>query len=463
MHFPWWYIPHLTGPMLIAVVSVLHVLVSHYAVGGGFFLAIETGYAYRKQDHEYLSYLKGHARFFVLLTVVFGAISGVGIWWTIGLASPLATELLIRTFVFGWAIEYVFFLIELVAAFAFLYYWGRLPPKKHVTVGWIYALAAWGSLVLITAITGFMLNPGNAPSDAANFWTALLNPQAIPQVISRTGGSLLLASLYIYLHSSLRVKNKRLHDMIQTRSTVPALLGAVLIALGGVGWYVMLPESAKAVLASAAVLNVFIGLLFVLTFAVFALLYIGPYRNPGWLSPGFAATLLLLGVGAFSIGEFVRESVRKPYVVYNLVLGNQIFPDEVEPLQRGGYLEGGVWTKQYMRSQFPRTVVNGQVDRAELLRLSQNDRIKVGAVLFQYHCNDCHAVTEGYSAVAPLLRAHTRSTIRSLVENLQVGHFFMPPWAGTPEEAEVLTEFLVSIAPPKPQGMAPHWPGKESK
>ena len=26
MHYPWWYVPHLTAPMLIAAVSVVHVL-----------------------------------------------------------------------------------------------------------------------------------------------------------------------------------------------------------------------------------------------------------------------------------------------------------------------------------------------------------------------------------------------------------------------------------------------------
>ena len=88
MHYPWWYVPYLTAPMLIAVISVLHVLVSHYAVGGGLFLAVEVGHAYRTGDRGYLDYLHRHARFFILLTVVFGAISGVGIWWTIGLARP---------------------------------------------------------------------------------------------------------------------------------------------------------------------------------------------------------------------------------------------------------------------------------------------------------------------------------------------------------------------------------------
>ena len=59
MHYPWWYVPHLTAPMLIAVVSVIHVLVSHYAVGGGLFLAVETA-RLPYQNRDYLDYLKRH-------------------------------------------------------------------------------------------------------------------------------------------------------------------------------------------------------------------------------------------------------------------------------------------------------------------------------------------------------------------------------------------------------------------
>ena len=212
MHYPWWHVPYLTAPMLIAVVSVLHVLVSHYAVGGGLFLAVETGFAYRTKNAAYLAYLRRHARFFVLLTVVFGAISGVGIWWTIGLASPLATGLLIRTFVFGWATEYVFFILEIVSAFIFYYYWGRLSPRIHTVIVWIYGLSAWISLVLITAITAFMLDPGNWPKDH-NFWSAMLNLQTLPQIVARTGGALLLSSLYVYLHAALTVRDTPLHKL----------------------------------------------------------------------------------------------------------------------------------------------------------------------------------------------------------------------------------------------------------
>jgi cytochrome bd-type quinol oxidase subunit 1 len=461
--------------MLIAVISVVHVLVSHYAVGGGLFLAVEVNHAYRTQDRKYLDYLKRHAQFFILLTVVFGAITGVGIWWTIGLASPLATEVLIRTFVFGWATEWVFFVVEITAAFVFFYYWGRLPEKTHVAIGWIYALAAWISLVLITGITAFMLNPGDWIHDWSrhgreNFWTAFFNPQFLPQTIARTGGALLLSSLYVYLHASLTIREAPMRDMIASRSARPALYGSVLITVGGVLWYYFLPPSAKAALDAAAVLNVLVVLIFALTVVVFFLLYLGPYRNPGWLSPGFAGALCLFGIAAFSAGEFIREAVRKPFVVYNVVLGNQILPEEVSAHQRHGYLERGKWTKAFIREQYPQVLVIGpspadiaeglstesfhheHIDNQKLLKLPLKDRVRLGEVIFQYHCNDCHAATQGYSAVGPLLQGRPRELVLSTVQHLDTV-LFMPPWCGTAEEAELMTDYLMSITRPRPAGM----------
>jgi len=456
MHYPWWYVPGLTSPMLIAVISVAHVLVAHYAVGGGLFLAVETGYAYRRRDRQYLAYLRRHAGFFILLTVVFGAISGVGIWWTIGLASPLSTEVLIRTFVFGWATEWVFFVVELSAAFIFYYYWGRLPERTHVTIGWIYGIAAWISLVLITGITAFMLHPGAwIEPGSQNFWTAFFNPQFVPQTVARTGGALLLTSLYVYLHASLVVKEAWLRDRIASRSARPALLGAVMVTLGGLGWYFFLPPSAAASLESAAVLTVLTVLIFALTVAVFFLLYLGPYRNPGWLSPGFALTLFLMGLAAFSTGEFIREAVRKPYIVYNVVLSNQVLPEEVEGLKQTGYIEGGLWTRALVERDYPQTVVDGRIDEERLLALDPADRRALGRVLFQYHCNDCHAVEQGYSAVAPLLRGWNRQMIHDLIVDLDQAPFFMPPWCGTEAEVELIADYLETIAPERPEGMLP--------
>jgi cytochrome bd-type quinol oxidase subunit 1 len=416
------------------------------------FLAVETQYAYRTGNRSYLAYLKDHAWFFILITVVYGAITGVGIWWTIGLASPLATETLIHTFVFGWAMEYVFFILEVVSAFIFYYYWGRLEARTHERIGWIYAISAWISLVLITGITAFMLNPGDWPQDRS-FWAGFLNPQFIPQVLARTGGSFLLASLYVYLHAAFKVKDPELSHLIESRSTRPALWGAVMLVLGGIGWYVYLPESSKAALVAASVLNVLMVLIFALTIAVFVMLYFGPYRNPRWLSPGFAIFFFIFGIAAVTTGEYIREAVRKPYIVYNVVMGNQILADEIPRLRRTGYLEGGTWTKAFVSREYPQVMNDGKIEPARLLTLPDADQVKLGEVLFQYHCNDCHAATKGFSPVGQMIRGWTPEMVRTLVEMPEKAHFFMPPWAGTREEVELLTKYLINIAPPHPSGM----------
>lgn len=452
MHYPWWYVPFLNAPMLIAAISVLHVLVSHYAVGGGLFLAVETSFAHRTKNGNYLAYLRQHAWFFILITVVYGAITGVGIWWIIGLASPLATETLIHAFVFGWAMEYVFFVLEIVSAFIFYYYWGRLDAKTHTAIGWIYAGAAWISLVLITGITAFMLHSGSWPQ-SHNFWAGFFNPQFVPQVLARTGGSLLLASLYVYLHAAFKVKDPAMRDMIAARSARPALLGSILIVLGGIGWFLFLPESARAALAAASTLNILMAIIFALTIGVFLLLYFGPYKNPGWLSPGFAIVLFVMGLSAFSTGEFVREAVRKPFIVYNVVLGNQVLAEEVPALRAKGYMESGSWMRAHVAAQFPQVMEGGKINEAKLLELPKENQIKLGEMLFQYACNNCHAAKDGFSPAAHLMRGWTTEMIRTVSREPEKMHFFMPPWAGTPEESELLAQYLISITPAHPAGM----------
>jgi cytochrome bd-type quinol oxidase subunit 1 len=357
----------------------------------------------------------------------------------------------------------VFFVVEIAAAFIFLYYWDRLPERTHLVIGWFYAAAAWISLVLITGITAFMLNPGPWATnpETRSFWSAFFNPQFFPQTVARTGGALLLSSLYVYLHASLTIGDARLRDMIASRSARPALLGALLITAGGLAWYAFLPESAQAALQIASALNILMVLIFALTVIVFFLLYFGPYRNPGWLSPGFAGSLFLFGVAAFATGEFIREAVRKPFVVYNLVLGNQVRPKDIPAMRQRGYLESGIWTKAFVAKTYPQVMVADEdedeevpatIDGDRLLKLPGKDRILLGNVLFLHHCNDCHASDIGYSAAGMLLQGWPREAIRSQIDHLH-DVLYMPPWCGTPQEAELVTDYLMSIRPPAPMGM----------
>jgi hypothetical protein len=214
-------------------------------------------------------------------------------------------------------------------------------------------------------------------------------------------------------------------------------------------------------LAGAGALNVLMGLIFLLTVVVFFLIYLGPYRHPGWISPGFAGALLLLGVIAFSTGEFIREAVRKPFVVYNVVLGNQVLPKDIPAMREQGYLESGVWTKAFVAKAYPQVMAGDEddedevpptIDGGRLLKLPHKDRVRLGEVLFLHHCNDCHAAALGYSAAGRLTQGWPREAVRWQIDHLH-DVLFMPPWCGTKDEAELLTDYLMDIRARLPMGM----------
>ncbi|MDR2755426.1 MAG: cytochrome ubiquinol oxidase subunit I [Planctomycetaceae bacterium] len=435
MYYPWWYVPGLTAPMLIAVIAVIHVFVSHYAVGGGILIALENQFAVKTKDKPYRDYWHNHARFFVLLTVAFGAITGVGIWWTIALASPLATEMLIRTFVFGWAIEWVFFIVEIIAAFLMYYFWTRLPEKTHIIIAWIYALAAWISLVLITGITAFMLDSRGLFvnwNETGNFWHAFFNIQFLPQTLIRTGASILLASLYVFLHAAWLFRNvnvandplnTQLFNKIVQRMSRPLIFGIVTVLLGVIWWFVLLSPNVLLVMERSVLLNILLVLFFGLSGLMTLLIILGPILNPRSINIGFALCLFIFGLTALASAEFIREAVRKPWIVDQVVLGNQIYANEVKERQTTGFLRTSYW------QQLP------------------TEKVRLGGMVFMYHCNNCHATNHGLSAVGPLLYGENKEKIVETIKNLNQPNISMPPWSGTDEELDALAEFLLTVQP----------------
>ena len=144
MNYPVWELP--APGLLIAAVAILHVFISHFAVGGGLFLVLAETKARREKDDALLGFVRALSRGFVLLTLVLGALTGVGIWFTIALVQPQATSALVTTFVWAWAIEWMFFATEIAAAMVYYHGWDRLDARTHLTVGWIYFASAWASL-----------------------------------------------------------------------------------------------------------------------------------------------------------------------------------------------------------------------------------------------------------------------------------------------------------------------------
>jgi cytochrome d ubiquinol oxidase subunit I len=434
MEFPIWYVPFLTAPMLIPLIAVPHVIVAQFAVGAGILLADLVGRARRDGHAETLDYLHGLARVFVLLTVVFGAVTGVGIWWTIGLASPESTSALIHIFVFGWAAEWAAFAVEIVAAFAFYYLWDRLTPREHVIIGWIYAGAAWISLVIITGITSFMLTSGDWSPDQ-NFFAAFFNPSFLPQTLLRTGGSIVIAALGIVLHVSFRSDRTDLKDRIVRPVSQWAIAGMVLIAVGG-AWYLWaMPDHAQLNLIRAPVLLTMTAINFAINVAVIAALAWGAVSGARWITPPSAAMLVVAGALAITTGEFVREGARKPYRIDNYLLAPGVLVSQVPDFRKDGFIAHTRWLKFYLES------VNGSAD---LAKLDESARITAGEGIFQYHCSTCHAQF-GYNGIKPIVYPWTPELIRDSVHNLHRTNPAMPPWLGTDDELEILADYLVKL------------------
>jgi len=507
MNFPIWELP--AAGLLIAAVAIIHVFISHFAVGGGLFLVLAERKARRENDTAFLNYLKRHSRFFAVLTLVLGAVTGVGIWFTIALVSPTATSSLINTFVWGWAIEWTFFAIEICAAMVYYYGWDRLSARTHVMVGWIYFWAAWLSLVVINGILAYMLTPG-AWIETRRFWDGFLNPTYFSSVVARTLVAVGLAGLYAIWTVSVS-SDENLKEKVSRYAATRWILPAALLMPLTLVWYLFAAASAGVPVASvfgaqgqgvwgilrtAVVGSAQSGypmaqrglqasliasvLLVVITVTVLA----RQRRGFGHLA---AAVLMLLGFVAFGGGEFVREDLRKPYVIGRYMFVNGIRlpalegvpqppaeaawqaedPFAIDALQAGGVLTAAKWDNSPAEFDSLEGVVVAAdggtegVSTEDLLEIE----VMAGQEVFKLECFTCHTIA-GHLGIRPLVEGLSPTAIEGTLDRLarpvdNEGNLTtwddpefrleswrdrrMPPFVGTDAERRALAMYLASV------------------
>lgn len=412
--------------MVIGIIAILHVFVSHFAVGGGLFLPLTERKAYRDNNPALLEYVKSHSKFFVLVVLVFGAVSGVGIWWSIGLVNPEATATLIHVFVWGWAIEWVFFIVEIAAAFIYYYGWERLDPKTHLIVGWIYFGAAWASLLVINGILTFMLTPGRW-IETQTFASAYFNPGMLPSLVVRTAVCIALAGVYALITSSA-VSDIALRNEVVRYAARWLLVGAVIIPLAGV-WYIStLPSMAREIsMGGAPAVTIFAGLSIFFSALVVVFTYFGPYQRPRHFNLTFAFLLAVLALSTTGVTEWVREAVRKPYIIYGYMYANSLRLADVGRVREQGVLKSARW------------VCRHDVDPNALERS--------GEEVFRMQCASCHTVN-GYNSIRLAVKGWRWVVIDGQLLHLSELKGFMPPFVGTEEERKALGLWLASLNPP---------------
>jgi mono/diheme cytochrome c family protein len=428
MNFPVWDLPLLGGGVLIGVVAILHVFVAHFAVGGGLFLVLTEARAYREKDADLLAYVKRHSLFFVLVVLVFGAVSGAGIWWTIGLVHPTATSALIHTFVWGWAIEWVFFLVEIAAAFVYYYGWDRLDPKTHLRVGWIYFVSAWLSLLVINGILTFMLTPGEWLR-TRTFADGFFNPTMLPSLLVRTAVAVALAGLYALLTASV-IERHGLRVRVTRHAAAWVLAGCLPLPVFG-AWYISrIPALAREIsMGGAPAVTIFAGLSVALSVFIVLLTYFGPFRRPEQASVVLVAVIAFLGLGVTGVTEWVREAVRKPYIIYGYMYSNAIRVEDEAWVRKQGLLASAKWVTQR--------------------DVSDPDWRRTGYEIFRTQCRSCHTV-DGYNGIRLMVKGWREDFVDYQLTHLNELKGFMPPFLGTPDERRVLARWLAELGGQKP-------------
>ncbi|HVM59302.1 MAG TPA: c-type cytochrome [Verrucomicrobiae bacterium] len=409
MNYPFWDVPIGYG-LLMAVIAVVHVFVSHFAIGGGLFLVVTEQRARKTGDQPMLDYLAKLSKFFALTTLVFGALTGVGIWFIIGLLNPTATEALIHNYVWGWAIEWTFFVTEITAALLYYYGWQRLTPAAHLAIGWIYFAAAWLSLVIINGIITFMLTPGQWLVNG-EFWTGFFNPTYWPSLVMRTGVCIMLAGLYGLLVAA-RYEAGDLKRRLVRETTTWGLLGLVITAAAEAWYWRAIPVTitTKAMQIMPIPMQALRSTVW-LAAAIGALLIIARAAARR-LPVVVAGVLMVTGLAWFGEFEMFREALRKPYVITGYIYGNGVEVALTDRYKKEGY--------------------------AAQIAYKTGDE---GTDLFLHSCRSCHTI-DGYHALKPAFDGTDRKFIAEIIRGAHLLKGNMPPFLGTPAEADKIAGYI---------------------
>ncbi len=417
--------------MVIGGMGVVHVFLAQFAVGAGILMCYFQWLTQTGRVPETRRLMESYFTALVLVSFVLGALTGVGMWLTAIQVSPRTIGLMVKEFHWIWATEWTFFCLEIVSGYAFYRYGEAMGHRGRMGLLVLYASAAWFSLFWVNGILSWQLTPGSW-AEKGSVWAGFFNPSFWPSLLFRTVVSAtiaaLVACLVVNTLGNLDARSRAVLIQRAAHLLAPMALMPLLAA-----WYlgVIPPESRTWALGGSAAMTLFSSL------AVAVSLLIGTYASVGLLRQSFsidgpgAALLCALAFGATAAGEFVREGVRKPYTVREVLYSNSIRPADVAMLRRIGSVA---------RDPYPLR------DAARY----PNEQLRLGARVFRFQCSVCHTLT-GANGLVHLAGSWTVEQRRMNIAKLQYTKPYMPPFAGTPEEVEAVVQLVAWTAAGEPK------------
>lgn len=440
MDFPAFHLDLIGNRTLIAVIAIVHVTISHaLAVGAMPLITLMEWWGHRtgNADWDRLAYRLLAVCF--IITTSLGAMTGVGIWFSTALVSPMAIGSLIRIFFWAWFSEWIVFTLEVSLILTFFLTWKhwRGPRKRrHIRLGMALSVCSWLTMVIITAILGFMMDPGlwlNRPS----FLHGTLNPIYLPQLLFRTplamtgAGIFSLLLVYFFTNRASPFRSQAVRFV-----SLWTLAWAGLCLAGAWYYWVSIPEAMVGNLPVALGTQAFEAwhrtVAWLIAAATATVLVIATWGvlKPMWLPRAVSIVPMLLLLALLGYFERVREFIRKPDVIAHYMYGNGLRRADAPLLQVEGLLAHAAYTPT-------RTITAENRDQA-------------GETVFSISCTRCHTTTGVNGIVAKLTGLYgpppwEAESVKGYIRTMHHARPFMPPFLGTEDELDAMTGYLMAL------------------
>ena len=408
--------------LVVGGLGIFHVFLAQFAIGGGMLACWFEWLHGSGRSTLSREFIDRYFKVLVLISFVLGAVTGVAMWFTTIQISPRTIGMMVQEFHWIWAIEWTFFCLEVVAGYCFYRCGKQLDHANRMKLLVSYTLAAWFSLFWINGILAWQLTPGEWLRSGRVF-DGFFNPGFFPSLIFRTIVSLTIAALVAAVVVNLIPSWTRTDRESLLRHIAVLLLPMIAMPMLGIWYFSTMPADSQSWITGGSV-----AMTMFLTMAVGASALIGAYSVIGlwkqqlFINGATATLLLVLAFAATAGGEFVREGVRKPYTIRNVLYSNSMTAEDVRHLRKVGCTTNDPWPLQNADS-YP------------------NDQLRMGAHVYRVQCSICHTL-DGTNALSHLTSTWSTEQKRINISQLQRTRNFMPPFAGTPEELEALVQLL---------------------
>lgn len=441
--YPIWEVPNLSSGIILALIAAFHILPSHLSTSAMWFNVYVETKAYRENRPELLEFIRKYSLLLLVFSYVLGSLSGIGIWYSATVANPRGISGLIHNYVWGWATEWVFFIIEVTGIFIYYYTLGKVDRKTHLKIGWIFAIGSWTTMVIIVGILAFMLSPGKWP-ETGNFFDGFFNQTYWSQLLMRTTLMFGIAAAYAVAVAT-RIKDAGVRSFITKTASRWGIAGLILGSII-LFWYLKtLPDANHMLITALAPQGLKTGIIVSLGVLILYFVYANMKPLTIKLIPAILAIAVLFG-GIWSI-ERIREMIRKPYVIPQYMYSNQIIGKDIpakgvsadaKTINEKGLLKVAPFVPDALRE------------------INEGNQVQAGRMIALIECSSCHVLNEkGLRAMPQMVRRLEFKPHAEAAEEIQEiegfidalgGYPYMPPFVGTAAEKKALAAYLHSIS-----------------